>query len=487
MKIQFSLGLILAALAFASCDDTTDDIGTSLNANIDGVVVSTDSFNVATKSILADSVLSNNTTGYLGKVRDPETGAYITSDFMAQFYCLENYDFPEKDSLVAYDSDGNPQYGVVKADSCIVRLYYDDFYGDSLQTMKMTVYEMGKAMNESRNYYSNFDPLAEGYVRTDGLKQDHVYSLTNFNLAQNIRDSSAYVPYIQINLNDEYTDADGNTYNNIGTYIMQKYYDDASNFKDAYAFRNKVLPGLFFKSKSGLGSMAYISLSQINVYFHFLYNDSIVAGGETFWGTEEVLQCNTVTNDDNTLAKLVADTTCTYLKTPAGIFTEMTLPIDEIVEGHESDTITSAKIIIPRLNNETSSEYALSVPKNVLMIPKDSLYSFFENDQIQNNKNSFITSWGYSTSSNSGENNYTFSNISGMITSMKNCDRSSADWNKVVLVPVSVATSSYSYSGQQVSSTTNVTNDMSLSSTKLVKGTSTDSPIKISIIYSRFK
>lgn len=91
-----------------------------------------------------------------------------------------------------------------------------------------------------------------------------------------------------------------------------------------------------------------------------------------------------------------------------------------------------------------------------------------------------------------------------MITAMNAVDvsRRSANWNKVVLIPVTLTTTSsgtsgnysyyYSYyygTSSSSSSTvvTKVSHDMSLTSTKLVKGTATDSPLKLQVIYSHFK
>ena len=42
------------------------------------------------------------------------------------------------------------------------------------------------------------------------------------------------------------------------------------------------------------------------------------------------------------------DNTCTYLKTPAGIFTEVTLPVDEISTSHSTDSLLTAKIVFQR-------------------------------------------------------------------------------------------------------------------------------------------
>jgi hypothetical protein len=62
-------------------------------------------------------------------------------------------------------------------------------------------------------------------------------------------------------------------------------------------------------------------------------------------------------------------------------------------------------------------------------------------------------------------------------------EASHPDWNHVVLVPVTVANTSDSYGNiSQVS----VNQDMSLCSTKLVRGTTTK-PIMMQIIYGRFE
>lgn len=484
MKSKFIAALALAAITLAACDTTTDGIGSSLADDRDGVEITAASFSVASRSIVADSVLSRNTTGYLGKVRDPETNAYITGDFMSQFNCLENFGFPTQSTLRTITANGDTIKGRINADSCEIRLFYTQFYGDSTQVMKLTAYEMGKTMNENQKYYSNFSPLENGFVRANGIHKDKAYTLIDYNLPEDTRYSNDYTPYITVKLNDPYTDEDGKTYNNFGTYIMQKYYDNPSNFKDAFNFRNNVVPGFFFKLKSGLGSMAYITQSQLDVFFHHEANDTTFEDAAVFWGTEEVLQTTTITNDRQTMNKLANDESCTYLKTPAGIFTELTLPVDDIIKGHEGDTITSAKLVLQRLNNKTTSPYAFDVPQTILMIPEDSLYSFFENSDIYNNKNSFVASWAYSVRNNNFNNSYTFGNIAGMITSMYNSDRKSPAWNKVVIVPVKVSTTSTSSGSTTV---TMITNDMSLTSTRLVKGTDTNSPIQISVIYSHFK
>lgn len=477
--IIYTVIAIMSCITIASCDDTTDSIGNSLTDNMDMLKVTTDTFNVATRSIVADSVLSRSTTGYLGKIRDIETGNYITGDFMAQFSTLENYKLPEKDSIVSL------QDGEVIADSCSIRLFYTDYYGDSLAIMNITAYEMNEPMKEGVKYYSNFDPIAEGLIRNDGMKVNKTYTLTDLSISDEDRaDESSYTPNIKINLNKPYTAKNGVTYNNYGTYIMRMYYEDPDRFKNSYNFIHEVCPGFYFKTNDGIGSMAYITVSQLNIYFRYL-NDSTYVGTTSFSATEEVLQTTNISNDKQNIVDLANDNTCTYLKTPAGIFTEITLPVDEITENHSNDTINTAKISLTRINNNTHDEYSLSAPSTLLMIPKDSLYTFFENGDNVDYKKSFIATYSSST------NQYTFNNISGMITYMADIKKKGLaensswlnehpDWNRVVVIPVSVTTNS---SSQIVK----IVHDMSLTSTKLVGGSENPyEPIKINVIYSKF-
>lgn len=483
MKIRFlSVIVFVVSILYVSCDDTTDMIGTSLTDNSDLLEVETASFSVSSESFVADSVLSRNVTGYLGKIRDPETGNYITGNFMAQFGTLEDYTLPEKDSIVSLDKDNE-----VVADSCSIRLFYQSFYGDSLATMNLTAHEMSKPMEEGVLYYSNFDLKERGYVNNDGMKINKTYTLTDLSVSEDEReDASSYTPNIKIDLNKEYVDKDGKRYNNYGTYIMRKYYENPQYFKNSYNFIHDVCPGFYFEMNDGLGSMAYISVSQLNVYFRYKA-DTIYVGTSTFSGTEEVLQTTNIVNDDKALEALANDYSCTYLKTPSGIFTELELPVEDVKLGHENDTLNTAKLTLTRINDDYQGDNSLDVPSTLLLIPSDSLYRFFENEDIVDYQGSFIASY------DSKYNNYVFSNISGLITSMYNKmqagkkndanwidDEKNKNWNKVVLIPVTITTNS---SG----TITKVVHDMGLTSTRLVRGTRDNDGVKLDVVYSKFK
>ena len=129
MKLKHIASILLASFVIVSCDDTTDGIGTSLTDKFDQLEITTDTFKVTTQSISANAVLSRNTSGYVGKFKDPETGTDITADFMTQFSVLEDFNFPESGSIVSKEA------GKIYADSCEIRLFHENNVGDTLPCM----------------------------------------------------------------------------------------------------------------------------------------------------------------------------------------------------------------------------------------------------------------------------------------------------------------------------------------------------------------
>ena len=478
-KTKFLASMLFAVFVIAACDDNTESIGTFITDGADHLEVTADSFNVTMNSIAADSVLSRSNVGYLGKVKDPETGAYITGDFTTQFSVIEDVTFPNINILDQITAE-------TVADSCEMRLFYQNYFGDSLATMKLTAYELQSPMKEDVNYYSNYNPQIEGLIRAGGIETSQVYSIKNMKVSEDERSDKDFIEYISIKLNDPYTDKDGNTYNNFGTYILRTYHQHPEYFKNSYNFVHNVIPGFYIKNTGGLGSMAYINSSQLRINFKYDYNDSTYNGAFYFGGTEEVLQKTTISNDKETITKLVNDNSCTYIKTPAGVFTQVTLPIDDVVSGHENDTINRAKVVLRRINNTEQSEYTLDLPQTLLMIPSDSIYSFFENGNIANYKQSFLATYSGSNSSTAEANTYTFNNIASLVSFMADNKRNGMkndpnwlsqhpNWNKVVLIPV---TATYNSSNELYK----VTHDMSLTSTKL-----NNTNVKLYVIYSRFE
>ena len=472
--------LAIAALTFAACDDTTEGIGGSITNDIDNINISSAVFPVATKSMVSGAVLSRNNSGLIGKMKDPETGNYVKGDYMTQLGVLSSFDV----DTVAIKQANN---GSIEAYGCYLLISYNANYGDTIAPMKVTAYEMTKPMEEDQEYYSDYDAFKNGWVSESNQHWSCNYNLSNTSDVKNF----------QISLNKPYT-KDGKTYNNYGSYILQTYAKHPEYFKTNYKFLHNVCPGFYIKNVGGTGNMAKIWNTELIFQYRRQYTtkakdgvtDSIIVDSlyNRFDGTEEVLQLNKIENDTENMKKLANQENCTYLKSPAGIFTEVTLPIEDIMKGHEKDTLNTATISFPRLNNaDEDNPYNFATPSTILMVQKDSLQSFFEKSKLADSRTSYTTSY---SRTGTYKNAYTFQNIANLVSAMYKNKGKSENWDKVVLVPVSIITVTQGYT----TVITKINHDMALASTRLKRGVITTdsngketSPIQIKVIYSKFK
>lgn len=482
--------LVIAALTFAACDDTTEGIGGSITNKIDNINISDSAFNVTTKSIVAGAVLSRNNTGLIGKMKDPETGNYVKGHYMTQLSVLPTF------SVDTLDYIKQANKGSIEADSCYLLVSYNASYGDTIAPMKVTAYEMTMPMAEDKEYYSDYDAFKKGWVSEDNQHWSSNYNLSNTSDVKNFK----------IYLNKEYK-KDGKTYKNYGSYIMQTYAEHPEYFKTNYKFLHNVCPGFYIKNVGGTGNMAKIWNTELIFYWTrhktikakdgVTDSTAVSIGYNRFDGTEEVLQLNKIENDTKNLEQLASQQNCTYLKSPAGIFTEVTLPIEDIMKGHEKDTLNTASISFPRLNNaDEDNPYNFATPSTILMVQKDSLQSFFEKSKLADNRTSYTASY---SRTGTYKNAYTFQNIANLVSAMYKNKGKGENWNKVVLVPVNVITTTQGYT----TVISKINHDMSLASTRLIVGTNdpdkdytTDKktgkkvasgPIRIKVIYSKFK
>ena len=212
-------------------------------------------------------------------------------------------------------------------------------------------------------------------------------------------------------------------------------------------------------------------------------------------GTPEVLQTIRITNEQEKLNELAEDNSCTYLKSPAGLFTEVTIPVENIMNGHAKDSLLAASLSFQRINSEITDNTALTIPKNVLLICKDSVNNFFAEDALADNVTSFTTAY-----SNSSQNVYVFSDLSPLITHLAQLKTQGEktdpqwtakhpNWNKMLLIPIHLdQVTTTSIYGVTNTATIGIEHDMSITSTRLVGGSaSTGQPIELKVAFGKFK
>lgn len=458
MYLKQLFAFIAATIILVSCDDNTSTLGMDMLPASDLITKTYKTYDVKTSSYaVGDSVLARTSTSYFGKFTDPLTSTSVMCDFISQ-YNSSIFDFH---NTVIGDT----------ATNVFIKLYLDGFTGDSLAPLNLEVYELDSILDPNANYYTNIDPTK--YIKKGTKPVSSIrFSVSDRTITDSARYSLMNSGILSINVPLD---------KKLGDDIIAGLKKDPTLVSAGKWFKSGLRgsKGFYFKLAGGDGSMCYISNSEFRVIYNYYdetaKKDSVAA--LEFEGTEEVIQASRFVTSN--IDKLIEDNSVTYLKSPAGIFTMVELPIDEI---SVNDTINSASIKFTRYNddaeisNKIDKNYRLGIPKNVLMVRYDDYKNgFFEKYKLADNITSFTTTFS------SAKNTYEFGNISRLITTMlqeKKNGTANENYNKVLLIPIEATTNS------KQDKIVKISHDLGMNSARLVGGK--NGGVKMEIIYSKF-
>ncbi len=463
MKIKFICALLLGALIY-SCDDSATGIGNDLMPDGDRIPANTDSYEFSTQSILSDSVYARTSTAYLGQYTDEQFGEF-SADFIAQFTCPDDFSFHED---------------IISAKSVKLYLFYSKFFGDSLSPMRVQVDSLDKVIryDDKNTYYTSVNP-ADYYNKSAKPLAIKALSATGPSVELDSVYSGVRSISQAIKLPTQ-----------LGEYFLQKYREDSTNYRDASAFINNVFKGVYIHCTHGDGTILYLDEVRLSFEYNAMVKSSsgkkdslITYSPRYFAATKEVIQANRFQNSDR-LKEIVADVTGSYVKSPAGIYTEASFPIADIEAEHKRDTLNGVSVTFTRYNDKNTGNFKMGAPNNLLMVRKKDMYTFFEENKLNDNQTSYLSTLSGNT--------YTFSNIAPLITYCINerkkglesdpaWEIKNPDWNKVVLIPVSCETTSDGNNNQQI---IGISNSLGMQSAKL-KGGEKDK-LKMQIFYTTF-
>lgn len=487
MKLKFLAAVGLAATLY-SCDDTTTGVGEFV-ADADEITASAQTFEATTKTLKytdlnPDGVFSRTSSAYLGKFTDPDFGTY-TTDFITQINCTEDFEFPDR---------------LVSIDTTTLELSYASFFGDSLAPMKVRVDVLKEAIDDTGEnlglYYTSYNP--EDFYNATGLplaEQEYAVRDNSWTDAEidSIKSANGYYPPLVINLDKKATWNIGNEQKNgtFSEYLLTKYKEDKNNFKDAYSFIHNVLPGFYVHNTGGEGSILYIGDIWLRMKVSYYITgsegqDSLVYTSIPFAATNEVFMSTRLNNSEDALDKLAEEKTHTYLKTPAGLCTEVKLPLQEMYDALGTDTLNSVSMSFTKYknvsNNSASSPYKMGTPQNLLLIRKNEVKDFFEQRKNYNSKTTFLGTYSSTT------NSYSFSQVNRLISQifsdMRTKEEPTEGWdeyNTMVLIPVKTETDSQG-------NTIGLSHDLEVNSAKLIGGEGEEGKkIKMEVIYTKPK
>ncbi len=477
----------LAAFVLFSCDDSTDTLGLNINPGYDVITSNAASFDVATSTVLAGPVYAKTSMGYLGKYTDPNFGTF-ESDFLTQLTCTDQFKFPLERMVPVDPSASVKKY---EATAASINLYYSSYFGDSLNTCRLSVYELNKDLvKDNQNYYTNIDPN-QYYDAFTGLIGRKAYSAVDLSVSEATRKLSTFYPNVSV----DFPLSKANEY----IKLYQTTSAKGTSFKDEFA---KALKGLYIKCDHGDGTILYVDQVHLNISFKVYATDSLghfpikrKQAGYTdvdstytttaaFGSTKEVIQANSFKNDQ-TLENLANITDYTLIKSPAGLVTKAAIPVGKVYSTLSKDTINSAKLSFSAYNSATTNTFGMTPPSYLLMVRAKDFKNFFETNSVPNNITSFLGVYTppQTATNNSTSYQYVFSNISKLITTcaaeakQANGSVSAGLTEDVLLVPVVVIRDANG--GVQ-----SLRHDLKPGYVKLKGGK--DNNLKLEIVYSTF-
>ena len=461
---------VLVLLALVSCSEDTGTVG--VFPDNEKVDFSQGAVYADTWSEVMSDVKANSSMPYLGCVYDPETKTAIRSSFATQFAIVEDYDlFPVKDDFLSRDALGNPV-----CDSVYLKLYFSEYYGDKSAPLKVSVYELKpQSLVEGTTYYtdSDLDQMKGALLGSQAV------SLYNGVEGVDPDDSGASTyPSVCVYLDK-----------GLGDRIVSAYYSNPSDFKDSYHFARNILPGVLVKVENGEGFMINVFTCGLYVCYKSRGSDGVEKSVHSnFPGTKEVIQTSQIEHEG--LDRLVSEGADigTRVKTPAGIYTAMSLPLSDIYEGeHASDSISRVEFILQRHVSIVQGDSYFDYPDYLLLLPADEYKEFFSDNKLPDDVTSFLGSYSQTY------NAYEFTNIAPLVTRLKDKYRDSKclwpgeagyvspvenlsdRWDEVMIIPVAVTID------QSSGSITAVEHDFSLTSARLVRGAN------LQIYYARIR
>jgi len=382
IKLVVLLGLILGITILGGCNDNLTEVGINTMPPTDGVEARADTFYMTSQTLMSDSVYARTTAGALGELVDPMFGT-LKSDYLCQFYCPDNFSF-----------NHTPVNG--KIDSVEFKVFYKSWTGDSLTPMRVQLYQVTTPLQ--KNYYTNIDPKQFSDMKL--LLGNKTYTAHDMTVSDSIRTSGSFMPNISVRMPKDFG---------------QHFYDETINHPASFANQdafNKFFPGIYVTTTFGTGNIINVYSSEMYIFYKYITTgsagqDSIVKTYENFNVTNEVIQLNRFKNS-NVSHLIQPNDSVSYLRSPAGVYTELTIPSKAIASTINGRILSNMNLKLKALPQD-DWDFAFEPPLDILILPSDSVDKFFKNNQIENNNTIFRTSYSYFSRS------YDFSNICNIL------------------------------------------------------------------------
>lgn len=433
IKMTHKLSLPLASLLvgvcllLVSCEDRSNTLGVGMMPDYTQFKSFDTTFDLSYRTISADMKDSGSSAsgtqynrmyvssnyGYIGRIPNQEFGG-IETEYLTQMYCPEGFLFRDQ----PVDN---------RIDSAFLTLYYDGYSGYGKDLVEVTAYRLNKPLPGNSKY--SLESISDYYTRGVSKELGRASFMAVTGTPHEGKGTWVRVP--------------------IAREIGQDFYDKSvagsEVFRSQAAF-DQYFPGVYFRVSAGTGSVIRV----VRTALTFCYRkeqmlkrrstgkvDSLayVPAIQELSHTNEVPQLSRFANMG--LSELMAPgSDYAYVKSPAGVLAEITIPTREIKKKLDEAPKGSVRVLASAPfsisgENRQLSEYQLVYPTSLVLMPRDSVAHFFESELTD--ADSPFTTY-VSRQAIQGSSTYTFGNISALIS--KHIEKKPDEDLRVVVVPV---------------------------------------------------
>ncbi|KUK78155.1 MAG: hypothetical protein XD92_0492, partial [Proteiniphilum acetatigenes] len=345
-----------------SCDDTLDPVGFTIQPGMDNLTVGIDTLQLMSRTIQLDSIYARTTNPVLGEYLDPVFGS-IKSGYMGEFYLPKGAGFKPGATV----------------DSVKAVLSYTTMMGDSLAPMELSVYELNRSLKDAGNY-THINPAE--YVdmtKPIGKKvftgKNNTYHTEYYSSGYTTQPYKVYDIHVDLPMT-------------IGERFLNEYNKPEHGMLNNLNQFRQFFPGLYFTTSFGKSTILNVNTTSLNVHYHYTEAGGSSSGEDTvrsdalrLYITPDVTQINTIRSNNQQL--LEENDSHTYVKSPAGVVTEITFPFSEIHHELKSRALNLANFTLYALPDAMENPLVkISPPDYLLLVNRDSLDGFFEKGKL---------------------------------------------------------------------------------------------------------
>lgn len=454
--------LLILCIIFSACKNDVLNSGVSILPDEDDIVVNFDTFSLRSSIEQAEYIYSSPDSMLLGEC-DSKFGT-IHADILTQLACPEGYRYEDNAEI----------------DSVCIFLSYNSWYGEGNSPMSISVYEMDR---QTFRYTDMYRSDLDIYDYWSGEQSTQISEQNKIVVAASAVDSTSEGNYfIRIKTTDSFAER----------FFMLRDFSSQENY-------TKQFKGLYITSQFGSSVMLNVSSVSLAVYYHFTYSkagtDTLVNNEKWFYANSEVRSVNSITYSNKQYDKLEQeqDSVC-YIVSPANIYTNISIPIGQMTEnikqviGTKRPYVNMARMQIDVLNvytgqtsQKTADDWAQPSPYMIL-IKQNAAERFFTNKELPTDTCAILSSLSAGTDSVGNTIYYYSYDLKTLITQQLR-DEQYTDTLNMTLIPVSVETSSSSYSSTSITAVYPI---QTITATTIRSAQNSTEPMQLEVVFSGF-